>query len=125
MAPLQTVFGFFDTITEAQQAVQLLLAKGFTAENVELSTPANPNTTTGESLPLPTEADGSSGRFFSSLFGSRAESQSPSPTLITVQTQSVTEAKQVTDLLATAGAGAVTVDECIDVGLDAVSLPTK
>ncbi len=126
MAQLQTVFGFFDTIAEAQQAVQRLLAMGFTAENVALSTPTGLNsTTTGESLPPSAKADDSSGRFFSSLFGSRAEIQSPGGTLVTVQTLSATEAKQVADLLDTAGAGDVAVDERIDSGLDAVTHSTK
>ncbi|GAB2553533.1 hypothetical protein [Spirosoma areae] len=115
MVQIQTVVGFFDTITEAQQAVQLLLAKGFTAENVALSTPTALNsTTTGDSLPPSIKADDSSGRFFSSLFGSRADSQSPSANLVTVQALSATQAKQVADLLDSAGAGDVAVDEPAD-----------
>jgi len=116
MAPLQTVSGFFDTIAEAQQAVQRLLAKGFTAETVELSTPTGLNSTAvGDGFRLPTEADCSSGRFYASLFGSRDEvlprqntarlAQSQSSTRITVLTQSSDEAKQVAHLLGRAGAG--------------------
>lgn len=138
----QTVLGFFDNAAEAQQAVQLLLAKGFTQKTVELSTPAGLNVATGNGPAAPTGADNSSGRFSSSLFGSRDEDQSRSPrwarpgepgprhtgagpnvarpemevprrsgTLITVQTQSVAEAQQVTDLLNTAGAADVVMDE--------------
>ena len=112
MAQLQPVLGFFDTIEEAQQAVQLLLARGFTDKNVKLSTRTTPATTgTGESLPPPTESDSSSGRFFSALFASRTESRSRNGILVTVQTQSTAEVRQVADLLDTAGAGDVAVDE--------------
>ena len=38
MPEQQIVFGFFDNVAEAQQAVQLLLARGFTHETVALST---------------------------------------------------------------------------------------
>lgn len=79
----------------------------------------------------PAEADYSSGRFFSSLFGCPDEGQpgrveslgnrSGMPTtvgsggtLVTVQTQSAAQTKLVADLLDTAGAGEVSVGEGID-----------
>lgn len=125
MAHLQTVLGFFENSMEAQQAVQRLLAMGFTRETVELSTQTGLNAATGDGRTTPTEADSSSGRFFMSLFGSRDEVQPElAPfrrgTLVTVQTQSTTEARQVADLLDAAGAGDVAVDERANSGMKAV-----
>lgn len=143
MAQRQTVLGFFDTIAEAQQAVQLLLAMGFTRENIELSTQTGLKTPASDVPTAPADADSSSGRFFSALFGSSSNEDRSRPlrrtgvtrpdhgepagvvqswcgTLVTVQIQSATEAKQVADLLDTAGAGNVAVDERMDSGINAI-----
>lgn len=105
---LQPILGVFDTIAEAQQAVQLLLARGFTNKNVKLSTRLSPMMTHIDSSSITSSEYNTSGRFFSSLFESHAEVRSRNNILVTVQTQSATEAKQVTELLNTAGAGMLT-----------------
>ena len=71
MTRRQTILGFFDNAAEAQQAVQLLLAKDFTPENISLSTRTGFNPAAGDGLTAPAEAGSSSGRFFRSLFGDR------------------------------------------------------
>ena len=104
MTQRRPVLGYFYTIAEAQQAIQLLLARGFTDENLELSMPTGSSRSSAdERLLSPTKSD-SSGRFLSSLFDSRAEVPSQNGILVTVQTQSVAEARQVADLLVKAGA---------------------
>lgn len=120
MAQPQTVLGFFENTAEAQQAVHRLLAGGFTQANVVLSTQSHLNTTTGDKPAAPADADSSSGRFLSSLFGSSDEVSAGldvarrSGTLVTVQTRSAAETKSVAELLTTAGADSVTVDEGTD-----------
>lgn len=124
MGQPQTVLGFFDNVAEAQQAVQLLLARGFTRETVDLSTRTDPNTASDGGSAASAEADSSSGRFLSSLFGGRdagqpwagpgrpaADVDQRIGALVTVRIQSAHEASQVAELLDTAGAGDVAVDE--------------
>ena len=111
MDQLQTVFGFFTNTAEAQQAVQLLLAKGFTEDTVAVSTQPYPDVTPGKLLTETTEADQRSGRFLVSLFGDRPIQAEPGNMLVMVQAQSVAEARQVADLLEQAGSGAVTVQD--------------
>lgn len=93
--------GFFDNLSEAQQAVQQLLGGGFAHETIRLTTPPD--------LPQPdsTTAD-STGRFFFSLFGrpdrTGAEATHQTKAFVTVYAQSVAEAARATDLLIRAGA---------------------
>ncbi len=112
MTPRQTVTGFFKNKAEAQQAVQLLLSSGFTAEHVDFLTQADPNAASTKNETLRVEGR-SSGRFFSSLFGSsdssrstqsgRADGEEPtshgSTTVVTVRVKSALEVDQAVDLL--------------------------
>lgn len=111
MAKRQTVSGFFDTLPEAQQVVQLLLNSGFGADNIAFSAKTDP-------LESPTKAKNptaearNTGRFLSSLFGSSDEVRPTVPgrdnfdagtlgasgTLVTVQVQSLFEVDQAVGL---------------------------
>lgn len=107
----QTVIGFFDNMSEAQNAVQQLLSNGFTRESVDLSTGNNSGTVSaGRS-----DNDGNSGngvsRFFKSLFGDdndEAEKYSQvgqrSGSIVTVHARSTEEAERAADLLDDYGA---------------------
>lgn len=112
MAKHQTVSGFFDTLSEAQQVVQLLLSSGFVAEHIAFAAQTDP-------LDMPTDArnptatERNTGRFLSSLFGSSDEARptvpgrddfgagalSGSGTLVTVQVDSILEVDRAVDLL--------------------------
>ncbi|MCK8495605.1 MULTISPECIES: hypothetical protein [Spirosoma] len=161
MTQLLTVRGLFNNAAEAQQAIQGLLAMGFSRETVELSTHTGSQTTIGDSTIAGGQADASSGRFFSSLFSSPDEvwsqrrpagwvrfqllqirtkepdnsdstvvglSSVSQPvhrcdsrgSLITVKTQTAAEAKQVADLLETAGAEDVIVDKGVNSGQESI-----
>lgn len=118
----QTIFGSFDNIAEAQQAVQLLLALGFTGEHVQLAT-QNEGETAGSVTN--TALKNSSGRFFSALFGDSGERSSRqthsnnndcrlSVALVTVRVKSADKANQVAGLLHRAGAENVAINERAD-----------
>lgn len=112
MANRQTVSGFFDTLSEAHQVVQLLLSSGFVAKHISFSTQTDPldTPTKGEN---PTAEERNTGRFLSSLFGSSdaarptmpgrdefgARALSGSGKLVTVQVHSILEVNQAVDLL--------------------------
>lgn len=112
MAKRQTVSGFFDTLTEAQQVVQLLLSSGFGAEDIAFSAQTSSVDTLTKDR-HPTVEERNTGRFLSSLFGSSdaawptmpgrdefgAGALSRSGRLVTVQVHSVLEVDQVVDLL--------------------------
>lgn len=112
MAKHQTVSGFFDTLSEAQQVVQLLLKNGFAAEHIAFSAQTDPLDTPAE-VRNPTVEERNTGRFLSSLFGSSDEVRPTVPgrddfgagallgsgTLVTVQVQSVVEVNHAVDLL--------------------------
>ncbi len=108
MIHLQTVFGFFGNAAEAQQAVQHLLAQGFTRKTVELLTLSGLHKPISELVAKP---NSSSGRFLNALFGSRTEVPFRRVATITVQSQSDSEASQVANLLYAAGAEDVIVEE--------------
>lgn len=105
--PLPTT-GFFDNLSEAQQAVQQLLSGGFAHETIRLTTPPpNPTTDAEQANSSPTMAD-STGRFFFSLFGNLdetgTEATHQTKASVTVYAPSVAEAARATDLLTRAGA---------------------
>lgn len=104
MTQLQPVLGYFDTIADAQQAIQLLLSRGFTSDTVELSMPTRLLTNNDDKNQSSSIESSSSGRFVCSLFNNQAKVPSRPGILVTVQTQSAAEARQVADLLNTAGA---------------------
>ncbi|MGA0557668.1 YsnF/AvaK domain-containing protein [Larkinella sp. VNQ87] len=113
----QTVIGMFDNETEARQAVEQLVSRGFTHDDIDLSVQ---NTTETERAYRSDDDDNDSfsdsiGNFFGSLFGSNDEADRYSQvarrlrSLVTVHTQSVEEAERAADILD--DAGAVDVDE--------------
>ena len=121
----QTVVGLFDQSTDAQKAVQQLLSKGFTQDNVDLSTTGttNTNTTAGTSTGTTdfglhtneNEGGGVKG-FFKNLFGNDEDNAerystvaSRSNSIVTVYAQSADEAERAADILD--DNGAVNVDE--------------
>ena len=122
MAKRQTVSGFFDTLPEAQQVVQLLLNSGFAAEFIAFSAQTDTLDTPAKAK-NPTAEARNTGRFLSSLFGSSDEARPTVPgrddfgagvlggsgTLVTVQVQSVLEVDQAVGLLK--GARAITVSK--------------
>ena len=74
MAKPQIVTGFFDDISEAQQAVQLLLGSGFSADDVDFSTKTSEVPPKETDL---TDEQRSTGRFLTSLFGAADDGASP------------------------------------------------
>jgi uncharacterized protein (TIGR02271 family) len=107
----QTVIGMFDNATEAQQAVQELLDKGFTQSNIDIS---NQNTagTASSSTDTSREDDNDGiGGFFKSLFSDDddyADRYSHvarrSGSIVTVHVQSSDEAERAADILDDNGA---------------------
>ncbi|MEZ0611745.1 hypothetical protein ACAW74_24755 [Fibrella sp. WM1] len=63
MTYAQTITGFFDHVAESQQAVQRLLAQGFTIDHILFSAPPGAETQRERTDP------GTSGRFLVSLLG--------------------------------------------------------
>jgi hypothetical protein len=112
MANRQTVSGFFDTLSEAQQIVQLLLRSGFGAGTIAISAQPSSVDTLTKDCP-PTEEERNTGRFLSSLFGSSDVARPTKPggdefgagplsgrgTLVTIQVHSALEVDQAVDLL--------------------------
>ncbi|MBC8154941.1 MAG: hypothetical protein H7Z72_18745 [Bacteroidetes bacterium] len=106
MAQPQTVTGSFDYIAEAQQAVQLLLSSGFTADRVDFSTQT---TVADDENTALTVEERSTGRFLTSIFGNSDGAGSPNSgqegadpdntTLVTVQVRSAHEVDQAVDSL--------------------------
>jgi len=129
----QTVIGMFDNASEAQQAVEQLVSRGFSRENIDVSSSGNSstqgyasgNTGTTSSSSYSSETSGSSstreesgsgiGKFFRSLFGNDEEADTysnvatRSGSIVTVHAQSGDEAERAADILD--DAGAVDVDE--------------
>ena len=107
----QTVVGIFDTISEAQAAVQQLQSAGFERDYVDVSQPmpgsgASSNSTSGSS----TDND-SIGGFFSSLFGSDndeartyADVARSGHSVVTVHVDSADQAQRAASVLDQAGA---------------------
>jgi len=103
-----TVIGIFDSLQEAQTAVQQLVNGGLTQNNIDISaqdaTAAGATGTSGGAG----EHDGIGG-FFQSLFGGNDEHKTYShvarrSTVVTVHAQSQAEAQQAADLLDRYGA---------------------
>lgn len=107
----QTVIGMFDNATEAQQAVQELLNKGFTQSNIDIS---NQNTAGTASSTTDTSREDDNdgiGGFFKSLFSDDddyADRYSHvarrSGSIVTVHVQSSDEAERAADILDDNGA---------------------
>ncbi len=112
----QTVVGLFDQPADAQKAVQQLLSKGFTKENVDIST--GPGTATGSTNFDSDNNEHESGvkSFFKNLFGNDDDNAerystvaSHSNSIVTIYAQSADEAEKAADILD--DNGAVNVDE--------------
>src|SRR4051812_47175258 len=114
----QTVIGFFDNRTEAQQAVEALESKGFSRSSIDISNRGASDTSTSTSSHHHTdEHESGIERFFKNLFGdddhddrdkySRVASNSDC--IVTVHAQSSDEAERAADILD--DNGAVNVDE--------------
>ncbi len=66
------VSGFFDTVADAQEAIQGLLGAGFSGERLRLSTQSDQ-----QQAENATEANANTGRFLTSLFGTEVATGSP------------------------------------------------
>ena len=116
----QTVIGLFDSASEAQQAVQKLMAAGFVQSNVDVAAQDARNaqhlTGAAGSAGRPAGADDDSqdgiSRFFSNLFGGDDNADTRAYTsatrggrsVVTVHAASADEAERARDLLDDNGA---------------------
>ncbi|RAK00573.1 uncharacterized protein (TIGR02271 family) [Larkinella arboricola] len=111
----QTVIGLFDNEMEAREAVEKLVSKGFTYEDVDLSTQNAALSETDQATYRTSKDDeegfgDSIGNFFGSLFGSSDEADRYSEVarrlkaLVTVHAHSSEEAERAADILDDAGA---------------------
>jgi len=121
----QTVIGIFDNAREAQDAVEALVNRGFTRDNIDLSlssTTEGSTTTTGSYSRTDDDHDsGGIGGFFRSLFGDDDDNRERTQrytevgsrsSIVTVHAASDDEAERAADLLDEYGA--VDVDERSD-----------
>jgi hypothetical protein len=108
MAQPQTVIGFFDSVSEAQQAVQVLLLRGFVKENMYMDTRTDPTITN-----TPTDEERQTGRFYFSLFGNldnaliHHDVSRRNGTFVAIYSTSAPEIKLAVTLLKEAGSTAV------------------
>jgi uncharacterized protein (TIGR02271 family) len=121
----QTVIGIFDNASEAQEAVQALVIKGFSRDNIDISSSASNTNPGGQSSQGvgstdinrsndydDNEKEGSSiGRFFKNLFGDDDDQVNTysgvanrSGSVVTVHVQSSDEAERAADILDDYGA---------------------
>jgi stress response protein YsnF len=109
----QTVVGLFDNATEAQQAVQELLNKGFIQSNIDISNQNAASATTGTATSTADADDDNDGigGFFKSLFGGDDDDAKRyshvarrSSSIVTVHVQSRDEAERAADILDDNGA---------------------
>ena len=117
----QTVIGFFDNATEAQQAVQQLQSNGFSRDSIDISSQNASNastsgTSTSGTYNSTNDDNDSIGGFFRSLFGDDDDEARTYSTvarnsgcMVTVHAQSSEEASRAADILD--DNGAVDVDE--------------
>ena len=113
----QTIVGLFDQPADAQNAVQELMSKGFTKDNIDIST--GPGTATGSTNFDSDTIEHESGvkGFFKNLFGSDDDNierystvaSRSNNSIVTVYAQSADEAEKAADILD--DYGAVNVDE--------------
>jgi len=104
----QTVIGIFDKASEAQEAVEQLINKGFTRNNIDVSTQSASNYADNRQDDDDSVGD-SIGNFFSNLFGDSDDSKKYSSvarrgSVVTVHAQSADEAEQAADILDECGA---------------------
>jgi len=111
----KTVIGIFDSASEAQNAVEKLVDKGFTRSNIDVSSRTSSESMSSSTSTHKHDDDDSIGGFFRSLFGSDEDSRSKYTnvaqrgSIVTVHAQSSEEAEQAADILD--DCGAVDVDE--------------
>jgi hypothetical protein len=110
MTQQQVIVGSFETMAEAQQAVQLLLAHRVPRDQIGLSAQPGP-ANAADSQPTSAQTDANSGHFFSALFSKYDEARFRQKTVITVQTASTADSERVAHLLGDAGADEVAVNE--------------
>lgn len=112
-----TIIGLFDNRTEAQAAMQELLAAGFSEEHIDFSNRRYDETTANTTMTA-TSGTGGAGisGFFNSLFGddtpearTYTEAASDAEAILTIQTDSDERARQIADILDRNGA--IDVDE--------------
>ncbi len=124
----QTVVGLFNKQSEAQEAVQQLIAKGFSNSNIDLSagtSRSDMNESSSQDFDLDNNNEHESGvtKFFKNLFGSDDDTSndqvskystaaSRGSSIVTVHAQSADEAGRAADLLDEYGA--INVDEDAD-----------
>jgi uncharacterized protein (TIGR02271 family) len=108
----QTVIGMFDNASEAQHAVQQLVSKGISRENIDISA----GTSSHSSGTNSGEKESGIAHFFKSLFSDDDDSSNKystvaqrSGSIVTVHAQSADQAETAADVLD--DAGAVDVDE--------------
>ncbi len=105
-----TVIGIFDSLPEAQTAIQQLISSGFAQQNIDVSAQdATAATTTGTSTSSHAGEHDGIGGFFQSLFGGNDEHQTYAhvarrSTVVTVHAQSQAEAQRAADVLDRYGA---------------------
>ena len=110
----QTVIGMFDNAAEAQQAVQKLTSKGFSRDNIDVTSGGAGVTGSSASTPSTEEESGVS-KFFKNLFSDDDDTDkythvaNRSQSIVTVHAQSSDEAEDAADILD--DCGAVNVDE--------------
>jgi len=110
----QTVIGFFDDATAAQNAVQQLVSNGFDRDRIDVSSGNNRGAlSTSSTSSDRTDNDSENGitRFFKNLFGDNDEEATrysrvgmQSNSIVTVHAQSSDEAERAADLLDDFGA---------------------
>jgi uncharacterized protein (TIGR02271 family) len=120
----QTVIGFFDNASEAQQAVEQLVSNGFSRASIDIAASGGSMTSSGTTSGTSSYGTSASShdegfgdkvsRFFGNLFDSdddrsRYSTVASRSTTVTVHTTSVAEAERAADLLDRYGA--VDVDE--------------
>ena len=108
-----TIIGLFDNKTEAQAAMQELVAAGFAKENIDVSNRRYDETTAGTAnqTSAATGAGGGVSGFFNSLFGDNSpearnytEAASDADAIVTIQTDSDERARQIAAILDRNGA---------------------
>ncbi|HUP11003.1 MAG TPA: YsnF/AvaK domain-containing protein, partial [Niastella sp.] len=110
----QTVIGFFDDATAAQNAVQQLVSNGFDRDRIDVSSGNNRgalSTSSTSSDRTDNESENGITRFFKNLFGDNDEEANrysrvgmQSNSIVTVHAQSSDEAERAADLLDDFGA---------------------
>lgn len=105
----QTVVGFFDNASEAQNAVQQLVSRGFDRNEIDITANSGTESVSGDRSDSNEKGNGIT-RFFKSLFGDNDEAETYSRvgqrtgSIVTVHARSSEEAERAADLLDDYGA---------------------